>query len=136
MYGTCGRIDNKADFDFDYCYVGPYKVYWDLTAFTNHKEIKPQTDQQTDRTQTSSRGGLSTVLFWVLLGGSEGVFTPVDRLICSEIGIKIITMLLFIVGAVRIQIKSSQVTFIYIALLTIQIVSKHLTVSSWRIECQ
>ncbi len=32
--------------------------------------------------------------------------------------------------------KSSQVTFIYIALLTIQIVSKHLTVSSWRIECQ
>ncbi len=47
MYGTCGRIDNKADFDFDYCYVGPYKVYWDhLTAFTNHKEIKPQMDQQ------------------------------------------------------------------------------------------
>ncbi len=34
------------------------------------------------------------------------------------------------------QVKSSQVTFIYIALLTIQIVSKHLTVSSWRIECQ
>ncbi len=33
-------------------------------------------------------------------------------------------------------VKSSQVTFIYIALLTIQIVSKHLTVSSWRIECQ
>ncbi len=33
-------------------------------------------------------------------------------------------------------LKSSQVTFIYIALLTIQIVSKHLTVSSWRIECQ
>ncbi len=30
----------------------------------------------------------------------------------------------------------SQVTFIYIALLTIQMVSKHLTVSSWRIECQ
>ncbi len=30
-------------------------------------------------------------------------------------------------------VKSSQVTFIYIALLTIQIVSKHLTVSSWRI---
>ncbi len=29
-----------------------------------------------------------------------------------------------------------QVTFIYIALLTILIVSKHLTVSSWRIECQ
>ncbi len=36
----------------------------------------------------------------------------------------------------HIQVKSSQVTFIYIALLTIQIVSKHLTVSSWRIECQ
>ncbi len=34
------------------------------------------------------------------------------------------------------QVKSNQVTFIYIALLTIQIVSKHLTVSSWRIECQ
>ncbi len=34
------------------------------------------------------------------------------------------------------QVKSRQVTFIYIALLTIQIVSKHLTVSSWRIECQ
>ncbi len=34
------------------------------------------------------------------------------------------------------KVKSSQVTFIYIALLTIQIVSKHLTVSSWRIECQ
>ncbi len=34
------------------------------------------------------------------------------------------------------SVKSSQVTFIYIALLTIQIVSKHLTVSSWRIECQ
>ncbi len=33
-------------------------------------------------------------------------------------------------------VKSSQVTFIYIALLTIQIVSKHLTVSNWRIECQ
>ncbi len=32
--------------------------------------------------------------------------------------------------------QSSQVTFIYIALLTIQIVSKHLTVSNWRIECQ
>ncbi len=32
--------------------------------------------------------------------------------------------------------QSSQVTFIYIALLTIQIVSKHLTVSSWRIESQ
>ncbi len=32
--------------------------------------------------------------------------------------------------------RSSQVTFIYIALLIIQIVSKHLTVSSWRIECQ
>ncbi len=31
---------------------------------------------------------------------------------------------------------SSQVTFIYIALLTIQIVSKHLTVSNWRIEYQ
>ncbi len=30
----------------------------------------------------------------------------------------------------------SQVTFIYIALLTIQIVSKHLTVSNWRIESQ
>ncbi len=29
-----------------------------------------------------------------------------------------------------------QVTSIYIALLTIQIVSKHLTVLSWRIECQ
>ncbi len=29
-----------------------------------------------------------------------------------------------------------QVTFICIALLTIQIVSKHLTVSHWRIECQ
>ncbi len=28
------------------------------------------------------------------------------------------------------EVKSSQVTFIYIALLTIQIVSKHLTVSS------
>ncbi len=27
----------------------------------------------------------------------------------------------------------SQVTFIYVALLTIQIVSKHLTVSNWRI---
>ncbi len=36
----------------------------------------------------------------------------------------------------RAPVKSSQVTFIYIALLTIQIVSKHLTVSSWRIECQ
>ncbi len=35
-----------------------------------------------------------------------------------------------------LRFKSSQVTFIYIALLTIQIVSKHLTVSSWRIECQ
>ncbi len=34
------------------------------------------------------------------------------------------------------EVKSSQVTFIYIALLTIQIVSKHLTVSSWRTECQ
>ncbi len=37
---------------------------------------------------------------------------------------------------IRVPKKSSQVTFIYIALLTIQIVSKHLTVSSWRIECQ
>ncbi len=36
----------------------------------------------------------------------------------------------------ELKVKSSQVTFIYIALLTIQIVSKHLTVSSWRIECQ
>ncbi len=33
-------------------------------------------------------------------------------------------------------VKSSQVSFIYIALLTIQIVSKHLTASSWRTECQ
>ncbi len=31
---------------------------------------------------------------------------------------------------------NSQVTFIYIVLLTIQIVSKHLTVSNWRVECQ
>ncbi len=30
---------------------------------------------------------------------------------------------------------SRQVTFIYIALLTIEIVSKNLTVSNWRIEC-
>jgi len=30
----------------------------------------------------------------------------------------------------------SQVTFIYILLLTIQIVSKHLIVSNWWIECQ
>ncbi len=30
--------------------------------------------------------------------------------------------------------KNIYVTFIYIALLTIQIVSKHLTVSNWRIE--
>ncbi len=37
---------------------------------------------------------------------------------------------------IEITLLSSQVTFIYIALLTIQIVSKHLTVSSWRIECQ
>ncbi len=36
----------------------------------------------------------------------------------------------------NVKVKSSQVTFIYIVLLTIQIVSKHLTVSSWRIECQ
>ncbi len=34
------------------------------------------------------------------------------------------------------MVKSSQVTFIYIALLTIQIVSKHFTESNWRIECQ
>ncbi len=40
------------------------------------------------------------------------------------------------VVGVQGEVKSSQVTFIYIALLTIQIVSKHLTVSSWRIECQ
>ncbi len=33
------------------------------------------------------------------------------------------------------RVKPSQVTFIYIALLTIQIVSKHLTVSNWRIDC-
>ncbi len=32
---------------------------------------------------------------------TKGDFTPVDRLLCSETGIKIITMLLFIVGAVR-----------------------------------
>ncbi len=31
----------------------------------------------------------------------KGVFTPVDRLLCSETGIKIITMLLFILGVVR-----------------------------------
>ncbi len=36
----------------------------------------------------------------------------------------------------KMAATTSQVTFIYIALLTIQIVSKHLTVSSWRIECQ
>ncbi len=34
------------------------------------------------------------------------------------------------------RLKTREVTFIYIALLTIQIVSKHLTVSNWRIECQ
>ncbi len=32
---------------------------------------------------------------------SKGVFTPADRLLCSETGIKIVTMLLFILGAVR-----------------------------------
>ncbi len=32
---------------------------------------------------------------------TKGVFTPVDRLLCSETGIKIITILLFILGAVR-----------------------------------
>ncbi len=56
----------------------------------------------------TNRGGLSTVLFWVLLGGSEGVFTPVDRLICSEIGIKIITKCCFLL-LVRFAFKSSQV---------------------------
>ncbi len=39
-------------------------------------------------------------------------------------------------GCSQSAVKSSQFTFIYIALLTIQIVSKHLTVSNWRIECQ
>ncbi len=39
-------------------------------------------------------------------------------------------------SSLPVEHQSSQVTFIYIALLTIQIVSKHLTVSSWRIECQ
>ncbi len=60
--------------------------------------------------------------------------------------LRYIIRIMYIYNAVLINIafitvsntvnKSSQVTFIYIALLTIQIVSKHLTVSNWRIECQ
>ncbi len=45
-------------------------------------------------------------------------------------------VLMTVLLEVEAILKSSQVTFTYIALLTIQIVSKHLTVSSWRIECQ
>ncbi len=46
-------------------------------------------------------------LLWVLFRNLrivhwiKGAFTPVDRLLCSETGIKIITMLLFILGVVR-----------------------------------
>ncbi len=61
--------------------------------------------------------------------GREGVQLPdslVDEAVLQSAG----------PGLETPQVKSSQVTFIYIALLTIQIVSKHLTVSSWRIECQ
>lgn len=47
------------------------KVDWDVTAFTCHEKIEPQTDPQMNRTQTPSRGGLSTVSFGGLLGGSE-----------------------------------------------------------------
>ncbi len=43
---------------------------------------------------------------------------------------------LLVVRMLQIGSKSSQVNFIYIALLTIQIVSKHLTVSNLGIECQ
>ncbi len=43
----------------------------DLIAFAYQEDIEPQTDPQTNRTQTTSGGGLSTVRFWVLLGGSE-----------------------------------------------------------------
>ncbi len=45
-------------------------------------------------------------------------------------------IIIIIIIIITTTTKSSQVTVIYIALLTIQIVSKHLTVSSWRIECQ
>ncbi len=38
----------------------------------------------------------------------KGVFTPVDRLLCSETGIKIITMLLFILGVVRFHTVSKR----------------------------
>ncbi len=52
---------------------------------------------------------VSTVLItWQSMGqsqasrfSSKGVFTPVDRLLCSETGIKTNTMLPFILGAVR-----------------------------------
>ncbi len=71
-----------------------------------------------------------------------------DNAMCNELPVLFLLFYRFIfyseepVSACREQVcmfcvsLSSQVTFIYIALLTIQIVSKHLTVSSWRIECQ
>lgn len=41
------------------------KAYRDLIAFTYPEEIEPQTDPRTNRTQTTSGGGLSTVRLWV-----------------------------------------------------------------------
>ncbi len=54
---------------------------------------------------------------------------------CREI-VRLTEKVLELETRIQTLVEDSQVTFIYIALLTIQIVSKHLTVSSWRIECQ
>ncbi len=33
MYGTCGRIDNKADFDFDFFdFDLPFMMHWKVKA--------------------------------------------------------------------------------------------------------
>ncbi len=39
MYGTCGRIDNKADIDFDLNVCGAVARYYDISSKADRGEI-------------------------------------------------------------------------------------------------
>ncbi len=71
-------------------------------------------------------------------GGDDVVEKRPPHMIVKRFGCTTIHKALYkcFIHSFMVVVKSSQVSFIYTALLTIQIVSKHLTVSSWRIECQ